>query len=79
MESGDKQVIMPVQSWTGRAERRVQPKVDYYTELMNWVQSALSKAEKDKDFNKKDQFLSLLEDLNHSSIVAAAETTREKE
>jgi hypothetical protein len=79
MESADKQVIMPVQSWTGRAERRVPPKVDYYTELMNWVQGALSEAEKNKNFNKKDQFLGLLKDLNHPSIVNAAKTTQEKE
>lgn len=79
MESADKQVIMPVQSWTGTAERRIPPKVDYYTELMNWVQSALSEAEKNGNFNKKDQFSSLLKDLNHPSIVTAAKTAKEKE
>lgn len=79
MESSDKQVVMPVQSWIGTAERRVPPKVDYYTELMNWVQSALLEAERSKNFGKKDQFLILLKDLNHSSIVTAAKTTEEKE
>ncbi len=77
MESAGNQVIMPVQSWTGRAERRVLSKVDYYTELMNWVQGALLEAEKNRNFNKKAQFLSLLKDLNHPSIVTAAKTTKE--
>ncbi len=63
MELVDKQVSTPTQSWTSRAERRHLPKVDYYSELRSWVQRAMLEAEKNKDFNKKDQLLSLLKDL----------------
>ena len=37
--------------------------MDYYAELNTWVQRAILEAEKNKDFNKKNQFLILLEDL----------------
>jgi hypothetical protein len=63
MELIDKQVSTPTQSWTSRAERRQSPKIDYYSELTSWVQRAILEAEKNKDFNKKDQLLSLLKDL----------------
>lgn len=80
MESVSKKVSMPTQSWrVRRAERRCPPKVDCYSELMNWVQSALSEAEKNKDFNRKNQFLSLLKDLNCPRMVSAMKIAREKE
>jgi hypothetical protein len=63
MELVDKQVSTPTQSWINRAERRHPPKIDYYCELRSWVQRAILEAEKNKDFNKKDQLLSLLKDL----------------
>ncbi len=63
MELVDKQISKPAQSWTSRAERRHPPKVEYYSELRSWVQQVILEAEKNKDFNKKDQFLSLLEEL----------------
>jgi hypothetical protein len=63
MESMNKQVSMSAQSWTSRVERKHLPKVEYYSELRSWVQCVILKAEKNKDFNKKDQFLSLLKDL----------------
>jgi hypothetical protein len=63
MELVDKQVSTPTQSWTSRAERRHPPTIDYYSELRSWVQRAMLEAEKNKDFNKKDQLLSLLKDL----------------
>ncbi len=63
MELVDKQISKPAQSWTSRAERRHLPKVEYYSELRSWVQQVILEAEKNKDFNKKDQFLSLLEEL----------------
>ena len=63
MELADKYVSMHAQSWTNRVERRHPPKVDYYSELRSWVQHAILEAEKNKDFNKKDQLLSLLKDL----------------
>jgi len=63
MELVNKQVSIPAQSWTSRAEKRHPPKVDYYSELRSWVQHAILEAEKNKDFNKKDQLLSLLKDL----------------
>jgi hypothetical protein len=63
MELADKQISKPAQSWPSRAERRHSPKVEYYSELRSWVQQVILEAEKNKDFNKKDQFLSLLEEL----------------
>ena len=63
MELLNKGVSTPTQSWTSRAERRHPPKIDYYSELRSWVQRAILAAEKNKDFNKKDQLLSLLRDL----------------
>ncbi len=63
MELVDKQISKPAQSWTSRPERRHSPKVEYYSELRSWVQQVILQAEKNKDFNKKDQFLSLLEEL----------------
>jgi hypothetical protein len=63
MELVDKQISKPAQSWPSRAERRHSPKVEYYSELRSWVQQVILEAEKNKDFNKKDQFLSLLEEL----------------
>lgn len=58
----DKQVSMPVQSWISRAERKHQPKVDCYSELMVWLRHAILKAEKNKNFNRKDKLLILLKD-----------------
>jgi hypothetical protein len=63
MELVNKQVSTPTQSWTNRAERSHPPKIDYYSELRRWMQRAILEAEKNKDFNKKDQLLSLLKDL----------------
>jgi hypothetical protein len=63
MELADKYVSTPAQSWTSRAERKLPPKVDYYSELRSWVHHAILEAEKSKDFNKRDRLLSLLEDL----------------
>jgi hypothetical protein len=63
MELVDKQVSTPTQSWTSRAERMPPPKIDYYSELRSWIQRAILEAEKNKDFNKKGQLLSLLKDL----------------
>jgi hypothetical protein len=63
MELVNKQLSTPTQSWISRAERRHTPKMDYYSELRSWVQRAILEAEKNEDFNKKDQLLSLLKDL----------------
>ena len=63
MELVEKQASTPTQSWINRAERRRPLRVDYYSELRSWVQQVILEAEKNKDFNKKDQFLSLLEEL----------------
>jgi len=63
MELVNKQVSTPTQSWISKAERRHPPKIDYYSELRSWVQRAILEAEKNKDFNKKDQLLTLLKDL----------------
>ena len=63
MELVEKQASTPTQSWISRAERRHPLRVDYYSELRSWVQHAIIEAEEQKDFGKKDQFLSLLKDL----------------
>ena len=64
MNSADKQLSRSAQSWINRAERSHPPKVDYLSELRDWVQHVISEAEKNKEFNKKKQFLSLLKDLD---------------
>jgi len=63
MEIANKQVSTPVRSWISRAERKHPPKVDYYSELTSWLQHAILEAEKNKNFNKKDQLSILLKDL----------------
>jgi hypothetical protein len=63
MESLDKQVNTPAQSWTGRVERRHPVTVEYFCELRSWLNRAIVEAEKDKDWSKKDQLLALLKDL----------------
>jgi len=64
MELANKQLSRSAQSWIKRVERMHQPKLDYHYELRDWVQHVILEAEKNKDFKKKDQFLSLLKDLN---------------
>jgi len=64
MKLASKQLSRSAQSWINRVERRHPPKVDYYSELRDWVQQVILEAEKNKAFEKKDQFLSLLKDLN---------------
>jgi len=49
--------------WTERSERRHPSRVDYHSELRDWVQHSLLEAEKCKDARKTKQFLSLLRDL----------------
>jgi hypothetical protein len=63
MELVDKQMSTAARSWSNRVERRNPTKVDYSSELRSWVQLTILEAEEMKDFNKKDKFLSLLEDL----------------
>jgi hypothetical protein len=63
MELIDNKASTPAQSWTNRAERTHLPKVDYYSELRSWLQRAILEAEKTKNFDKKDQLLTLLKDL----------------
>lgn len=63
MELVEKQVNTPTQSWINRAERTHPAGIDYHSELRSWVQRAVLEAEKNKDFNKKDQLLGLLDDL----------------
>lgn len=63
METTEKQVSTPAQAWIRRAERKQPPEIDYYTELSNWLQHAITEAEKNKDPNKKDQLLTLQKDL----------------
>jgi len=64
MKLKNTQLSRPTQSWIKRRDRKPQIKVGLHSELRDWVQHVIMEAEKNKDFKKKDQFLSLLEDLN---------------
>ena len=50
-------------SRTNRAERKHSVEASFYPELRRWVQHAILEAEKNGNFEKKDQFLSLLKEL----------------
>ena len=50
-------------SWTNRTERKHSVEAGFYPELRRWVQHAILEAEKNKNFEKKDQLLSLLKEL----------------
>jgi hypothetical protein len=60
------QLNRATQSWIKRRDRNPQIKVGLHSEPRDWMQHAIIEAEKSTDFKKKDQFLSLLEDLNHT-------------
>lgn len=51
----DRHVYTSVQSWTRRAEVGDPLKVKYCSELRSWVQCTILEAEKNEDFDKKDQ------------------------
>jgi hypothetical protein len=63
IKTTEKQVGTQIQSWIRRAEKEQSPKVDYYSELSNWLQYTMTEAEKNRSFNKKDQLLTLQKDL----------------
>jgi hypothetical protein len=63
MELAEKQVSTSTQSWISRAERKHPRKIDYFSELRSWLQRAISEAENNKNFSKKDRLLILLNDL----------------
>jgi hypothetical protein len=63
MKISNKQPSRSAQSWTNRAKSSHPPEVGYNSELRDWMQHVILEAEKNKDFKKKDQFLSLLKDL----------------
>jgi hypothetical protein len=64
MRLANKQLRRSAQSWINRVMKRHQPRVGYHSELRDWVQHVILEAEQNKDFEKKEQFLSLLKDLN---------------
>ena len=64
MKSKNIRLSRAPQSWIKRRDRKPPIKVGLHSELRDWVQYVIMEAEKNKDFKKKDQFLSLLEDLN---------------
>ena len=72
MRLANKQLSRSAQSWVKRVERIDPPKVGYHSELRDWVQHVMLEAEKNKDFEKKGQFLSLLKDLE---VVSANRTS----
>jgi len=63
MELTNEQACTPTQSCTSGMERRNSSKVDYYSELRIWVEHAILEAERNKNFSKRDELLSLLKDL----------------
>lgn len=66
MEMENKQVSKSTQSWIKRIERKDTSKLDYHSELRNWMKCVIVRAEKDKDFKKRNQFAIFLEDLETS-------------
>jgi len=66
MEIENKQLSKSTQSWIKRIERKDPPRLDYHSELRNWIKCVILQTEKNKDFEKKNQFISLLEDLETS-------------
>jgi hypothetical protein len=50
-------------SWTRRVERKRSVEVEFNSELRSWLQHAIEEAEKNGNFEKKDQLLSLLKEL----------------
>jgi hypothetical protein len=64
MKSANKESNRLAQSWIRRVERRRSPDADCNSELRDWLQYVILEAEKNKDLKKKNQFLSLLRDLN---------------
>ena len=64
MKLANKQLSRSAQSWINRVDRRRPSNVGYHSELRDWVQHVILEAEQNKNFEKKGQFLSLLEDLN---------------
>jgi hypothetical protein len=64
MKLANKQLIRSAQSWINRVEGKHQRKLGYHSELRRWVQHVILEAEKNNDFKKKDQFLTLLKDLD---------------
>ncbi len=63
MKSVNKQLDRSAQAWINRVERRQPPNVDYNSELRDWLQHVILEAEKNNNFKKREQFLSLLKDL----------------
>ena len=63
MKSADETLDQSMQSQAKRVKRRPLSRVDYYSELRDWVQHVILGAEKHKSFKKKEKFLRLLEDL----------------
>jgi len=72
MKLANKALIRSAQSWINRVERKHQPKADYHAELQDWVQHVILEAEKNNDLKKKDQFLTLLKDLDVPRPIAGA-------
>jgi len=66
MEIENKQLSKSTQSWIKRIERKDPSRLDYHSELRNWIECVILQTEKNKDFQKKNQFISLLEDLETS-------------
>jgi hypothetical protein len=64
MKSSNRQLGRSTQSWIERAKREHQPDVGYNSELRAWLQHVICEAEKDNNLKKRDEFLSLLKDLN---------------
>jgi len=63
MELTERHENMPSRSWTRRADKKYLPDADYCSELRSWLQHAILEAEKNKNFDKKDELIILLREL----------------
>jgi hypothetical protein len=63
MEMLEERANRSARSWTARCERKHSAEASLYPELRSWVQHAILEAERNHDFGKKDQLLSLLKEL----------------
>ena len=72
MKLEDKELTGSLQSRVNIVDRRHSPKVDYCDQLRDWVRHVILEAEGNRDFEKRDRFLSLLEDLQMPRLSVSA-------
>ena len=63
MELTERHENMPSRSWTRRTDGKHLSDADYSSELRSWLQHAILEAEKNKNYDKKDELIILLKEL----------------